>query len=927
MSEPTAKTVVRELGGFSLLREIGEGGMGKVFLARQKSLDRKVALKVLLPELAKDEEFRTRFLREAKAAALFSHSHIVSVVDAGVDESFGVHYIAFEFVEGGSLEDLLQEQPRLEEDRALDLSRGVLAGLAFAESKGIIHRDVKPDNVLVTPSGSPKLADLGLAKSPESMESQVTQTGVVLGTPLYMAPEQALGEDVLDIRTDLYAWGLCLWRMLTGLMPFNEEGGCSSLQILTKHINEDLVDVRERNPAVSDDVAEFLSGLTARDRDDRYPSAASALADLDRLLAGEALAGTRDSAGAPAAPRPSSRISRSARLAKSSGDTQVAAGRGALGGVSPGLLAGILIGALGVGFGLALGTRGEEAPTPAASPEVALATPTPEALPTPTPALSETPAVAETPVEAPVETPVEAPVETPAEPEEPSLESVAQAASKLGDEHPKLLRRAFGGQFPQILRWLQDYREAVVPEARSFVDTLSKAFTTLQAYAAATDRETREIKARELLAIQSGQGPIAVPLRIVLLRLQRFVHLTKSLRAFAFDLGPDRILSFQRQLMDSQSKAVLADYATLAQEDGQLGENAAKATRLVQEIVADPGSEVGHVGQAWSLMCLIERINTWRESWAKARVEAGFKGTPKELLGGGLRGENRRLLKRILEQERRLVYLIRAWAPIQAGRKHPSLLHQALRDVWGPAIQVFSLLVERADDSLSAVLLQLHDEHMWGHFVERRLQRVAAEDELSPDQALGLVATGDLGAGELQVWFMKVQRKLRLRRGAGNLGSVSVKVPLGGILRTALEPTADALWVSQDREGEAYAWEGVTWAPGTKFKFQSVPKGGKAFWTLTGENPQGSFEQEVACERELAGRARKSPPGAEPRRPAWPDRGKRKNRKALQAVTRQERMEARRTLSAEQLEEFQRLTHWEKRRYLDELILKRRGGQ
>ncbi|MBL4848373.1 MAG: serine/threonine protein kinase, partial [Planctomycetes bacterium] len=284
MTDP--KTVVRELGGFTLLRELGVGGMGRVFLARQESLDRKVALKVLLPELANNEEFRTRFLREARAAALFTHSNIVSVIHAGVDEEFGVHYIAFEFVEGGSLEDLLDKEPRLDEEKTLDLTRGVLSALSFAESKGLVHRDIKPDNVLVTPEGQPKVADLGLAKRPGSVESQVTQTGVVLGTPLYMAPEQALGEDVLDVRADLYAWGLCMWRMLTGLIPFNEDGGCSSLQILTKHINEDLVDVRERCPGVSDETAQFVRDLTARERDDRYPSAASALADLDRLLAG-----------------------------------------------------------------------------------------------------------------------------------------------------------------------------------------------------------------------------------------------------------------------------------------------------------------------------------------------------------------------------------------------------------------------------------------------------------------------------------------------------------------------------------------------------------------------------------------------------------------------------------------------------------------
>jgi protein kinase-like protein len=933
VTDPTAKTVVRELGGFSLLRELGEGGMGKVFLARQKSLDRKVALKVLLPELAKDEEFRTRFLREAKAAALFSHSHIVSVVDAGVDEAFGVHYIAFEFVEGGSLEDLLQEQPRLDEDRALDLSRGVLAGLAFAESKGIIHRDVKPDNVLVTPSGSPKLADLGLAKSPESMESQVTQTGVVLGTPLYMAPEQALGEDVLDIRADLYAWGLCLWRMLTGLMPFNEEGGCSSLQILTKHINEDLIDVRERNPAVSDDVAEFLRGLTARERDDRYPTAASALADIDRLLAGEALAGPLASADAPPAARPSSRVSRSARLAaKSAADTQVARGRG----VSPGLLAGILIGAIGIGFGIALGSRGGEAPTPAASAQVALATPTPtpaaptpappvpSATPTPEPLASPSPstAVEVPPRQAPPATPTpsppapaETPAETPAKPAEPRLQSVQEVAEHLRDQHERLLRVAFAQRFPDLLAEVRSYRTKVVPKARPFLDTLVVAFSNLKAFALATDAETRESAARELRALEPGRGPIAGPLRNMLERLQRFVALTTLLRSFALDLGPDRVLNFQRQVLDTQSRKVLKQHSKLVQADGDPIGNADKWRKLTEEI-ANPASEVGHLGQAWALMSVIERINTWRPTFAEARASTGFDGAPQELLArAGEAPKGRGLvLFQLLRREARLRFLVRASGVIQAGGLTPSLLHTAIRDVWTPALQVFGLLLKRSDDSLSAVLLELHEKHVGEQFVERRLQRVEKKDEFAPAGALGLVATGDLGKGNLEVYFKGVSRKLKLAEGSGKLGSgsksVRVRVPTGGILRTAVEPTPKVLWVAQDLDGRPYSWKGKTWDSGTPYKIQAWPKGGKAFWTLSGEDPQGSLEQELALHKELAGQRQRSSAGDGMR-----GKGRGKGKRPKLSEIREKVMDS---LSEEELEHFQSLRGKARRRFIME---------
>ncbi|HBP18691.1 MAG TPA: serine/threonine protein kinase, partial [Planctomycetes bacterium] len=188
-SSSSGKTVVRQVGGFKLVRPLGEGGMGKVFVARQEALDRVVALKVLKPELAEDPEFLTRFAREARSAALFQHPNVVSVIDSGVDERFGVNYIAFEFIDGGSLEDLLEKQERLHEEQALLIVRGIVRALCFAEDKGIVHRDVKPDNILIASDGTPKLADLGLAKEGGGNETtKVTQTGVVLGTPLYMAP-------------------------------------------------------------------------------------------------------------------------------------------------------------------------------------------------------------------------------------------------------------------------------------------------------------------------------------------------------------------------------------------------------------------------------------------------------------------------------------------------------------------------------------------------------------------------------------------------------------------------------------------------------------------------------------------------------------------------------------------------------------------
>ncbi|MGE0708310.1 MAG: protein kinase [Planctomycetota bacterium] len=410
------KTVVRELGGFRLTRELGEGGMGKVFLARQTSLDRLIALKVLQPSLAADQEFLTRFLREARSAALFQHPNVVAVIDAGCDERFGVHYIAFEFVEGGSLEDLLDQRKLLPEEEALALISGVAQALCFAESKSIVHRDVKPDNILICPDGTPKLADLGLAKQQGGGDgTSVTQTGVVLGTPLYMAPEQALGEEALDIRADLYALGLCLWRMLTGLIPFNEQGTNSSLQILTKHINEELPDVRDRNPEVSEATARIIRGMSARDRDSRYRSAADLVKDLDRVLAGEDALGPAGAAAAPA--RRGSGSGKISGAGKSSGRrgaaAQTAVATAPMSALEPlasrsslpvPLIVGVLVGALGIGVGVALGTREGAAqaqvaasPSPDASPaEDASPASSPEA-PTPSGSAGTDPASAPSP--------------------------------------------------------------------------------------------------------------------------------------------------------------------------------------------------------------------------------------------------------------------------------------------------------------------------------------------------------------------------------------------------------------------------------------------------------------------------------------------------------------------------------------------------
>ncbi len=278
-----AAAALRRIGPYRLERALGQGASGQVFLARGAG-GQQVALKVLRPEAARDEEFLTRFLREARAAERVRHPNVVGVVDAGCDEGTGLYYLALEHVAGGSLETLLARVGALEERRALEIALGVARALEAAEQAGVVHRDVKPDNILLSSEGVPKLADLGLAKQLDAT-TQITETGVVVGTPVYIAPEQA--RDLpLDSRSDLYALGLVLWEMLTGEVPFADEKA-SPMEIIMRHLREELLDPRVLQPTVSPGAAMVVRWLAAKDRDARYPRCAASIADLERVLRGE----------------------------------------------------------------------------------------------------------------------------------------------------------------------------------------------------------------------------------------------------------------------------------------------------------------------------------------------------------------------------------------------------------------------------------------------------------------------------------------------------------------------------------------------------------------------------------------------------------------------------------------------------------------
>jgi serine/threonine-protein kinase len=278
----TGKLTLREIGGFELVKLLGEGGMGKVFKAKQKSLDRLVALKVLSPQLASDREYVERFHREAIAAAQLKHPNVVGVIEHGTDPQNGMHFIAFEFLDGMSVESMLKAKKKFPEREALAITRAIASALATAEKAGIVHRDIKPDNVIVGRDGVPRLIDLGLAKKQEE-RTQMTVVGVVMGTPQYMAPEQALGEKEIDHRADIYALGMTLYRLVTGQFAFDAE---SSTGILMKHITDECPDPRKAEPTLSDGTTKIILKAAAREKPARYQSAAEVMKDVDAVLAG-----------------------------------------------------------------------------------------------------------------------------------------------------------------------------------------------------------------------------------------------------------------------------------------------------------------------------------------------------------------------------------------------------------------------------------------------------------------------------------------------------------------------------------------------------------------------------------------------------------------------------------------------------------------
>jgi serine/threonine-protein kinase len=266
------------LGEFHLLRRLGKGGMAEVWLAEQTSLQRHVAIKILLPEFVADATYLQRFRHEATAAGGLNHPNIVQVYMVG--EQDGIHFIAQEYIQGRNLKEFITKKGPLEVSLALHILKQVASALQIATTSGIVHRDIKPENVLLTKTGVAKVADFGLAQLTLRGEKvALTEVGITLGTPLYMSPEQVNGKN-LDGRSDIYSMGVMAWHMLAGRPPFTGE---TALEIAVKHLNELPVPLMHIRPDVHQSVADLIERMMSKRKEDRPADAQSVVLELKSL--------------------------------------------------------------------------------------------------------------------------------------------------------------------------------------------------------------------------------------------------------------------------------------------------------------------------------------------------------------------------------------------------------------------------------------------------------------------------------------------------------------------------------------------------------------------------------------------------------------------------------------------------------------------
>jgi len=272
-------------GRYEIDSVLGEGGMAKVFRGTDNVLGRTVAVKVLAPRFAKDNQFVARFRREAQAAAALNHPNVVSIYDTGSEN--GIHWIVMEYVDGRTLKDVIREEGPLLPERAVEIGQSICLALATAHDKGLVHRDIKPGNIMLTPPGETKVMDFGIARAIAGADT-LTQTAAVLGTAAYLSPEQAQGKPV-DARSDIYAVGCVLFEMLTAHPPFE---GDSPVAIAYKHVRETPTPPSRFNGDVPKELDAVVLKCLAKNPDNRYQTTRELAEDLQRLSRGQPVMAT-----------------------------------------------------------------------------------------------------------------------------------------------------------------------------------------------------------------------------------------------------------------------------------------------------------------------------------------------------------------------------------------------------------------------------------------------------------------------------------------------------------------------------------------------------------------------------------------------------------------------------------------------------------
>ena len=272
----------QQIPGFDLIRALGAGAMARVYLAKQVSLDRLVAIKILPKRFTNNERFVERFYAEGKAAAKLNHPNIVGAVDVG--RAGETHYFVMEYVQGKTVYDEITQQKRYSENEAVDIIVQIADALHHAHEAGLIHRDVKPKNIMITKDGVAKLADMGLARAVSDREAAEAEQGKAYGTPYYISPEQIRGVKDVDRRADIYSLGATFFHMVTGQVPFD---GPNPSAVMHKHLKEPVVQPDHINPSLSAGVSEIIEVCMAKDRDKRYNSAKELLEDVRAVKRGE----------------------------------------------------------------------------------------------------------------------------------------------------------------------------------------------------------------------------------------------------------------------------------------------------------------------------------------------------------------------------------------------------------------------------------------------------------------------------------------------------------------------------------------------------------------------------------------------------------------------------------------------------------------